>query len=855
MGILLLGQSPYFKTVQNVSVDETSAPYMNVMKQSYYNTTNLNTLGVTILNDLGYPEGTLANSLQWTTTMTPGAGADVWCIDWVGTIGSGSIGLNIVSAITIDTGAVGHTGTVISGGVGSAATIRGTNVYMEFTFVSMPTSINGWSANFQSGCACSSISSFRIYRKADKAALDGGALWSQLFLDAVEPLDLGRLRLMSAFIHFGSEILTNGKWDYRLTLNSRSFVDRRFHQASAHAGAISNSGNLYTSGSYTDMPVAYEDGETFQGTVAATSTLVTVASVGNSSGKVKLSVPAGTYTALSDNDIVSYEGYTASGSIKTAAGMWRVTKLVSPEIELTTNYHTGSASVFAAFSSSAGTLTVAQMNVGSRGVRPVISENILFSNPITSTGPCWFVYKKPLEAWVARSGGLYCGMPVEAAVDLCNTLNFSFWWNLTFYAGDDFATNAITYIRDNLDANLELVFEDSNECWNFSFTQYMTYAMSAAALGITASSSAFNELSWSYQGLSFARRVDIMKPVWTATRSAGQFLPVLTNWAVEIFAAGFQTYKLDGALLNAATNATLSAYTGGQSYNTGSPTFSRPVDRAALLSFAAYIEVNQTTFPLFPMAQEYATGSQQTALSSYDAAFRNRIDLQTDDTSSLAQVYDDMAADYDGARPSGMSNLTYEMYEGGHSIIFPKISDYVTAGYSADSTVTFDVATEKVLDATHAHVNGNRVSFSGGVLPTGLTASTEYLIINSNPGVDYQVAQIATAPLSLSTAIALSGTPSGTTTATATTYSCDNLITAWLNDDRADAWVRYFATKFSDQTKFPHIKRVGFLNLAGWQSLTNTPPRWYLWSLYPTNIASTPFKLYDGIRDFNATAR
>lgn len=825
------------------------------MKTSYYNTTQLNTLGVTALNDLGYPEGTLGSSLQFTTTMIPNAGSDIWCIDWVGTIGSGSIGLSINNAITINTGAAGAAGTVISGGAGGSAVIRGTNGYMEFTFVSMSTSINGWSASFQSGCVCSGITSLRIYRKAEKTALNSGSMFNTLFLGVLSPLKLGRLRMMSAFLNTGSERVTNANWNYRTALNARSFTDRRYYHSSAWAGAITNSGNLYTAGSYADMPVAYADGETFAGTISATSVIVTVASVGSSSGKIKLSVTVGTYANLADNDIIAYVGYTASGNLNTGVGMWRITKLASPEIELTTNYHTGAASVFATFSSSAGTITVTQMNAGSRGVRPVISDNIQFTNPIaSSSGVCWFVYKKPLEAWVAHTGGIYQGFPVEAAVNLCNALNYHFWWNLTFFANDDFATNAITYIRDNLNSGLELVFEDSNEVWNFAFTQYFLYALSAAALGITSSAAGnvLNELSWSYQGLSLARRVDVIKPIWTASRPSAQLQPVLTNWAPNGFIAGFQSYKVNGGKLNAATNATLSAYTGGQSYNTGSPTFNRPGDRAVLLSVAAYININQTLYPLFPMAQEYATGSQQVALNSYDAAFRARVD---NDIVAVGQFYEDLAASYDGARPPGMSNFTVEMYEGGHQVIFPKMSDYVTAGYTTTSTVTFDIANDKVLDATNNYVNGNRVSFTGGTLPTELTAGTEYLIVNANPGVDYQLAQISLAPLNLSTAMLLSGLPSGTITSTATTYSCDNLITAWLNDNRSAEWIKYFAAKFTNPAAFPHMKRVGFLNLAAWQQLVGTPAVWSLWSLYPTNIASTPLKTYSGVRDYNAAAR
>jgi hypothetical protein len=63
------------------------------------------------------------------------------------------------------------------------------------------------------------------------------------------------------------------------------------------------------------------------------------------------------------------------------------------------------------------------------------------------------------------------GVPVEVMVDLCNTLQIDGWFTLHYLATSGYMTSFVTYLRDNLDANLKAHIEHSNEVWNTIFGQ------------------------------------------------------------------------------------------------------------------------------------------------------------------------------------------------------------------------------------------------------------------------------------------------------------------------------------------------------------------------------------------------
>lgn len=74
------------------------------------------------------------------------------------------------------------------------------------------------------------------------------------------------------------------------------------------------------------------------------------------------------------------------------------------------------------------------------------------------------------------------GVPLEIAVMLCNKCKMDMWWNFGHAVDDNHITQAATYIRDNLHADLKCTFEYGNETWNDGFSEQRTFL---AALGNT----------------------------------------------------------------------------------------------------------------------------------------------------------------------------------------------------------------------------------------------------------------------------------------------------------------------------------------------------------------------------------
>lgn len=60
-------------------------------------------------------------------------------------------------------------------------------------------------------------------------------------------------------------------------------------------------------------------------------------------------------------------------------------------------------------------------------------------------------------------------VPLEVMVDLCNAAGTDMWYCLPYTADDTYVTNAAAYIRDNLDSQLKVHIEWSNETWNFTY--------------------------------------------------------------------------------------------------------------------------------------------------------------------------------------------------------------------------------------------------------------------------------------------------------------------------------------------------------------------------------------------------
>ncbi len=64
------------------------------------------------------------------------------------------------------------------------------------------------------------------------------------------------------------------------------------------------------------------------------------------------------------------------------------------------------------------------------------------------------------------------GVPLEVMVALANQIGADPWFNIPHFATDEFVREFAEFIRDNLDPELNVTIEYSNEVWNASFDQF-----------------------------------------------------------------------------------------------------------------------------------------------------------------------------------------------------------------------------------------------------------------------------------------------------------------------------------------------------------------------------------------------
>lgn len=111
------------------------------------------------------------------------------------------------------------------------------------------------------------------------------------------------------------------------------------------------------------------------------------------------------------------------------------------------------------------------------------------SNSETVTYPAttqWSQRKLPTDAsqGAILTIGKWEGGCWEYVIDLANRTKISPWINVPVSADTNYVTQLATLFRDNLDPNLHIFVESSNEVWNSSFPQRAWSAAQATALGI-----------------------------------------------------------------------------------------------------------------------------------------------------------------------------------------------------------------------------------------------------------------------------------------------------------------------------------------------------------------------------------
>jgi hypothetical protein len=129
-------------------------------------------------------------------------------------------------------------------------------------------------------------------------------------------------------------------------------------------------------------------------------------------------------------------------------------------------------------------------------------------------------------------GSPTAGMPVEYMVAFCNELGCHGWFNIPLRADDDFVTQFITYIRDNLDPGLMAKVEWGNEIWNsagpFGLQMAWCYEQAHALWG-TEDINFIAPSNRDYQAMRATQVAKICHDLFTATGQRSQLKNYIGN--------------------------------------------------------------------------------------------------------------------------------------------------------------------------------------------------------------------------------------------------------------------------------------------------------------------------------------
>ena len=105
------------------------------------------------------------------------------------------------------------------------------------------------------------------------------------------------------------------------------------------------------------------------------------------------------------------------------------------------------------------------------------------------------------------------GVPVEVAVQICNTTGADCWLNVPHEANDDYIKQMATLVHALLGTSQKVYIEFSNEVWNGAYAQFAYAEAQGKALWPDAEVTAFM-LNRNWYGMRVARTCDIWKSVW-----------------------------------------------------------------------------------------------------------------------------------------------------------------------------------------------------------------------------------------------------------------------------------------------------------------------------------------------------
>ncbi len=139
------------------------------------------------------------------------------------------------------------------------------------------------------------------------------------------------------------------------------------------------------------------------------------------------------------------------------------------------------------------------------------------------------------EIWSERtqkdnaSQAIEKGVAWEYVIDLCNTAQKNAWINIPHRADDNYITELATLFRDNLNPNLKIYLEYSNEVWNTNFTQTHEVGAFAQNLGYT------GQLLERSRKYTAKRSADIFHTFETVFQGNERLVKVIPGWAGSTF--------------------------------------------------------------------------------------------------------------------------------------------------------------------------------------------------------------------------------------------------------------------------------------------------------------------------------
>jgi hypothetical protein len=124
-----------------------------------------------------------------------------------------------------------------------------------------------------------------------------------------------------------------------------------------------------------------------------------------------------------------------------------------------------------------------------------------------------------LSTWASRpqltdaGWGSQNGVPLEVAVELCNTTGADCWLNVPHQANNDYITQMATLVHTMLSPSQKVYVEFSNEVWNGTYPQFAYAESQGQAMWPNANVTAFT-LNRDWYGMRVAQTCDIWKSVW-----------------------------------------------------------------------------------------------------------------------------------------------------------------------------------------------------------------------------------------------------------------------------------------------------------------------------------------------------